>query len=72
MLCYTVVSTKAINRHKTSCAYPVWDVVGDVCKDIFGCVHPIKDLILRQHIVDRLPLRQDRGHLQQFLSLLRS
>lgn len=55
---------------KTSHAYPVWDVVGNVCEDVFGCVHAIKDLIIRQHIVDGLPLRQDRGHLQPLLSLL--
>lgn len=57
-------------QNKTPCPYPVWDVVGDVCEDVFRCVHAIQDLIHRQHIVDGLPLRQDGGHLQQLLSLL--
>lgn len=48
----------------------MWDTVGDVCEDIFGCVHAIQDLVLRQHIIDGLPLRQDRGHLQSLLRLV--
>lgn len=55
---------------KLPCAHPMRDVVGDICEDIFGCINAIKHLILRQHIVDGLPLRQDRGHLQQLLCML--
>lgn len=47
MLCCTVASTNTKHLNALLCAYPVWDVVGDVCKNIFGCVHPIKNLILR-------------------------
>lgn len=46
------------------------DVVGDICEDVFGCINAIKHLVLRQHITDGLPLRQDRGHLQQLLCML--
>lgn len=46
------------------------DVVIDVCEDEFGCVHAIKDLILREHIADGLPLWQDGRHMEQLLSLL--
>lgn len=48
----------------------MWDVVGDICEDVFGCINAIKHLVLRQHITDGLPLRQDRGHLQQLLCML--
>lgn len=48
----------------------MWDVVGDVREDIFGCVHAIQDLVLRQHIIDGLPLWQDGGHLQPLPSLI--
>lgn len=48
----------------------MWDTVGDVCEDIFGCVHAIQELVLRQHIIDGFPLGQDRGHLQSLLCLL--
>lgn len=54
---------------ETPCAHPVWNAVGDVCKDIFGGVHAIQDLVLRQDIVDGFPLRQDGRHLQPLLRL---
>lgn len=47
----------------------MWDVVGDVREDIFGGIHAIQELIIRQHINDGLPLRQDWRHLQQLLRL---
>lgn len=48
----------------------MWDVVCDVCEDVFGCVHAIQNLVNTQHIIDRFPLRQYRGHLQLLLGLL--
>lgn len=52
------------------CAYSVRDVVGDVCEDVFGCVHAIQHLVHTQHVIDGFPLRQDRGHLELLLGLL--
>lgn len=52
-----------------ACAYPVRDVVGDVCEDVFGCVHAVQHLVHTQHIIDGFPLRQDGGHLQPLLGL---
>lgn len=39
------------NRHK----YSVRDVVGDVSKDVFCCVHALQYLILTQDIINGLP-----------------
>lgn len=48
----------------------MWDAVGDVCEDIFGCVHAIQDRVHTQHVIDGLPLWQDGGHLQPLLGVL--
>lgn len=47
----------------------MWDVVGDIREDIFGCIHAIKELLFRQHINYGLPLWQNGRHLQQLLCL---
>lgn len=65
MLNMTLVDTNTL-----SSSYPVWYVEGDVSEDVFGCVHALQDLVLRQDIVDGLPLRQHWRHLQQPLGLL--
>lgn len=55
---------------KAVCVYPMWDAVGNVCEDIFSCVHAIQDCVHTQHIIDGLPLWQDGGHLQPLLGVL--
>lgn len=42
----------------------MWNVVGDVREDIFCRIHSIQELIIRQHVNNGLPLRQNRRHLQ--------
>lgn len=52
-----------------SYVYPMWNVVGDVREDVFGCIHAIEELIIRQHVNDGFPLWQNGRHLQQLLCL---
>lgn len=47
----------------------MWDVVGDVREDVFGCIHAIEELIIRQHVNDGFPLWQNGRHLQQLRCL---
>lgn len=67
MLNMTLVDTNTLS---SSLSYPVRYVEGDVSEDVSGCVHALQDLVLRQDIVDGLPLRQHWRHLQQPLGLL--
>lgn len=47
----------------------MWHVVGDVREDMLGGIHAVQELIVRQHVLDGLPLRDNGRHLQQVLCL---